>query len=149
MPDYIFNLSYEYENPYISQSSYSMGSSLTDIDSGSSFDNYNFDLTQEIVFGVSFPITPDRRTFGRYLIEYDVNAGFITTQNFAIIRKFHCIEVAAELGIDTEIEDNKKDRDISFFVTAQISGLMGPAGDVQNYLMTSAKEMQTSDKDMF
>ncbi len=140
--DFVFNLRYEYQNRYRSQSAYSMGSSLSDIESGSAFNKYYQTQTQELIFGVGIPLTPDRRTFGKYQVTYDFNSGFISEQTFSIVRRFHCVEVAAEYSIETELDGGEKETEHNFYIIAQLSGLVGPADDAQNALLASAVNKQ-------
>ena len=128
--DFVFTMNYNYQNRHRTRSAYSMGSSLDDIESGGSFTRYYLTQTQEITLGVRAPLTPDRRTFGAYTITYDVNAGYISNQTLALVRQFHCWEVAAEVSFDTDYDSHgNKDRDTSFYVTAYLTGLTGPLQD--------------------
>ena len=140
--DFIFNLTYNYQNRYRTQSVYSMGSTLTDIEAGSAFNKFYLTQTQQLMFGMSVPLTPDRRTFGSYQIFYDFNAGFVTQHRFALIRKFHCWEVAAELNIDTELDDGEKSTETSFYITAYLTGLLTPLQQVQSTMLAESRKRQ-------
>lgn len=124
--DVVLNFAYQYQNPYKVRSTYSMGTTLTDIESGRAFNQFYTDNTQELTFGLRFPITPDRRTFATYKMEYDFVDGFAPTHRFGIVRQFHCFEVAAEYAYETEYDDNKKVHDNNFSITARLLRLNGP-----------------------
>jgi len=143
--DVVFNFQFNYQNAYRTQSVYSMGSSLSDIESGSAFNKLYLANTQQISFGMSIPLTPDRRTFGQYQIFYDVYAGFSPSQRFSIIRKFHCWEVAAEIDISTQNESNddgssSKQTETSFYITAYLTGLITPLQDAQNTMIKESRD---------
>lgn len=138
--DFVFNVRYDYQNRYRTQSVYSMGSSLSDIESGSAFNKLYLSQVQQVVFGMSIPLTPDRRTLGQYQIFYDFNAGFITNQRFAVVRKFHCWEIAAEFNIETENNDSEKETDYSFYVTAYLTGLITPLQNAQTTLLGESRK---------
>ncbi|MGE4564056.1 MAG: hypothetical protein AB7F32_04230 [Victivallaceae bacterium] len=145
--DVVFNVQYNYQNAYRTQSVYSMGSSLSDIESGSAFNKLYLANTQQVSFGMSIPLTPDRRTFGQYQIYYDFYAGFAPSQRFSVIRKFHCWEVAAEIDISTANKsDNgtsKKQVDTSFYVTAYLTGLITPLQEAQNTMIKQSRDFAT------
>jgi hypothetical protein len=146
--DYIFTFKYNYQNPYQTFPAYSMGSTLSDTDSGSAFETFHTSQIQQLVFGFSFPITPDRRTRGAYKIAYDFNAGFAPNQSFSVIRSFHCWELAAEVVIYTSNDaTDGKERDIAFMVTAYLTGLTSPLQQTQSYLMNQARTQLIENKD--
>ncbi len=147
--DYIFNFSYNYQERYRTASTFSMGSTLTDIESGSAFNKYYLTQTQELSFGVSLPLTPDRRTLGSYQMLYDFNDGFISQHKIALIRKFHCWDVAAELMFDTEFDDGKKHTDTSFFVTAYLTGLPTELQQTQSTMLAESRRRQEQNGGLF
>lgn len=126
--DIEFNISYDYRDGYIGRAAYSMGSTLTEIDSGSAFDKYYVtERTQTLNFGISAPLTPDRRTFGAYSISYDFEEGAFTKQTFALSRLFHCVQVSALVELERERgDDNKAELETSFAIYATLVGLEGP-----------------------
>lgn len=139
--DYLFTLRYNYQNRYRSAPAYSMGSSLSELNAGSAFEKFYTSQTQQLSFGVSFPLTPDRRTRGYYSMYYDFNAGFAPNHRFAVTHQLHCWELAAELNIETEHKDRGgKEHDISFYITARLNGLSSPLEQTQNNLLASARE---------
>ncbi len=131
--DLIFNFAYNYQDGYIGRAAYSMGSTLTEIESGSAFDQYYVtSRTQTLNFGVSAPITPDRKTFGAYNIAYDFEEGGFTQQTFALSRIFHCIKVSAIVSIDRDRdEDEAHEFNTSFAVNATLVGLEDPINAVR------------------
>ncbi|MBE6367197.1 MAG: LPS-assembly protein LptD [Lentisphaerae bacterium] len=131
--DITFNISYDYKDGYIGRAAYSMGSTLTEIDSGSAFDQYYVtDRTQTLSFGVSAPLTPDRRTFGAYSIAYDFEEGAFTKHSFALSRLFHCIKVSAMVEIERERNDeNEAEVETSFAIYATLVGLENPVDSVR------------------
>ncbi|MBO5688994.1 MAG: hypothetical protein J6S73_03610, partial [Lentisphaeria bacterium] len=124
--DVILNFSYQYQNPYKARSTYSMGSTLSDLESGKVFNQFYTDNTQELTFGIQLPITPDRRTFLAYNMEYDFVDGFAPAHRIRLVRQFHCFEVAAEYAYETEYDDDSKVHDHNFSVTARLLRLNGP-----------------------
>ena len=138
--DFNFNLSYMYSRPYRTRSAFSMGSTLTQLEAGRFFDRIYTSQTEQIQFGMSFPLTPDRRTFGAYTISYDVNEGYMASQTFQVTRKFHCVEAAFMYQIerDTGADDNESNYDSSFMFSVRLVGLEGPLQSTQNSMLQSA-----------
>ena len=139
--DVVLNFSYQYQNPYKSRSAYSMGSTLSDLESGRVFDKFYTDNTQELTFGIRVPITPDRRTFAAYRLEYDFVDGFAPIHRIGIVRQFHCFEVVAEYAYETENSDNKKVHDQNFSVTARLLRLNGPLNKPAGGMISAGKPM--------
>lgn len=131
--DITFNLTYDYKDAYISRAAYSMGSTLTEIESGSAFDKYYVtERTQTFSFGVSAPLTPDRRTFGAYSIAYDFEEGAFTRQTLELSRLFHCIRLSGMVELTRERDDdNEVEYEASFAVYATLVGLEGPMDSVR------------------
>lgn len=140
--DVVLNFSYQYQNPYKLRSTYSMGSTLSDIESGQVFNQFYTDNTQSLSFGIRAPITPDRRTFAAYTMEYDFVDGFAPTHRFALIRQFHCFEVVAAYSYETEYSDNKKQHDSNFSVTARLLQLNGPLTQPSGGMVTVGNAMK-------
>ena len=124
--DVSLNFSYEYQNPDRSRSAYSMGSTLSELESGRAFDHIYTDIIQQLTLGIQAPITPDRRTFAAYTMSYDFCDGFAPSHKISLIRQFHCWEVAVSYAYTTEYDDEKKTHDYSFQVTARLLRLEGP-----------------------
>ncbi len=140
--DVVLNFSYQYQNPYKVRSSYSMGSTLSDLESGRVFNQFYTDNTQELSFGLRVPITPDRRTFATYKLDYDFVDGFATTHRFGLVRQFHCFEVIAEYAYETENSDNRKVHDHSFGVSARLLQLNGPLSKPSGGMLAAGKSMK-------
>ncbi len=139
--DFVFNLSYEYRNCYGTQAAYSMGSTLSSIQSGTLFDNYYLDPAQTIKFGMRLPLTPDRRTFGAFNIAYDFYEGGITDMTFRLIRQFHCVEVALELQIQRDKDDDSDHfYKTSFYGTAYLRNLAAPIQQAQGDFLSGSRQ---------
>ena len=136
--DFLFKFSYTYNRPYGSRSAYSMGSTLTQFDAGSFFDKYFDDQSQELTFSMRVPLTPDRRTFGSYMIGYDINYGAITEHYFMVQRQFHCFEVSAGLMFERDYDDGRMDSNFVFNI--YLTGLSGPLQQGQNAVLSDANE---------
>jgi hypothetical protein len=89
---------YSYSDVYSSRSAYSMGSTLTDISSGSGFFSGSGARTQTAVLGASFPIPIDNKTFGACRTYYDFEEGCIREISAGISRTFHCWEIQLSAG---------------------------------------------------
>ena len=124
-------MSYVYRDNYASRNAYSMGSSLTDLDSGSAFDRYYNGRTQQLSFGVGIPLTPDRRTRATYQILYDFEAGFIRSQRIGVSHKFHCWEFSLILAQSNNYEDGGKETDYSIYVNATLNGVRNPLSEIK------------------
>lgn len=121
--DVKFTLAYDYKDGYTGRPAYSMGSTLSEIVSSGAFDQYFVtERTQTLSFGVSMPLTPDRRTFGAYSISYDFEDGGFSTQRLMLSRLFHCIRVSAMVEYERSREGRKKEYDMSFAVYATLVG---------------------------
>lgn len=143
---YDFSLRYEYQNNYRTQSVYSMGSSLSVIEGGSAFDKYYIGRTQTLTFGMAIPLTPDRKTKGRYSVSYDFEAGYVTSQRFGIVRTLHCWEVALEYQISNGYDsDGDKSSDHSFMITAYLTGLTGPLQQAQSSFIGNSRRAMSGD----
>lgn len=136
--DVSVSLTYDYKDGYIGRAAYSMGSTLSEIDSGSAFDQfYLLDRTQTITFGLTAPLTPDRRTFGAYSISYDIEDGGFSRQALGISRLFHCVKLSALVEFERERDDGEIKYDTSFAVYATLVGLEGPMNAVNRSAMAN------------
>ena len=140
--DVVLNFTYQYQNPYKVRSTYSMGSTLSDIESGRAFNQFYTDNTQELSFGLRFPITPDRRTFMSYKMEYDFVDGFAPTHRIGLVRQFHCFEVAAEYAYETEYDDKKKVHENNFSITARLLRLNGPLSKPAGGMLSTSQALK-------
>ncbi len=94
---------YLYQNDYTQRSVYSMGSSLTDITSGSSFTR-SYGQQQSIFGGLEFPIW-DERTRGKVSMYYDLEQNMINEARFGVKRIFHCWEAGVEWRVKQRNDD--------------------------------------------
>ena len=138
--DVMFTVSYIYNRPYTMRSAYSMGSTLSQIESGGYFDRYYEEHNETLSFGVTAPITPDRRTFGVFSCSYDFQEGSFDVINFTLLRRFHCVEVSAMLGF----ERDEGKWDTSFSMQARLLALEMPMGRSQNNLLSVATSRGTA-----
>ena len=119
-----------------------MGSTLTQLEAGSFFDKNFDDYSETLNFGMRFPLTPDRRTFGAYRISYDLQEGAIDNHALMISRDFHCWQLV--VGLEFERDDDDKKFDTSFTCMAYLTGLTTPQQTGQNSILNAAdREMRT------
>ncbi len=90
-------LSYSYQDAYRQRSIYSMGSSLAEINSGTSFSR-TFNRNQTVTAGIEFPIPIDDKTNAELEATYDFEAGYIRENRARLIRNLHCWEAAIEVA---------------------------------------------------
>ena len=136
-PDWKFTVGYNYVRPYDMRSAYSMGSTLTQINSASYFLQYNNRTDEDFYLRASLPLTPDHRTFGSFLFTYDVQEGSIDKVGMAVLRKFHCWELILTLGFDRNynITKHKWKWDFEYSVSANFTGLTDSMNNVQNTVL--------------
>ena len=137
--DFKFSFSYQYNRPYISRSAYSMGTTLMQLDAGSYFNCYRTSRSETFSFGVSMPLTPDRRTFGAFRMSYDVLDGGISNISFMVLRRFHCFEVIGTLAFESD-DDASSGWDTNFSIQARLLGLEMPVGNSSNRMLSRANE---------
>ena len=134
--DVSMSLSYTYNRPYSSRSAYSMGSTLTQIQSGGYFDRYYDSRDESFSFSISAPLTPDRRTFAAAQVSYDVQDGGISNMSFILIRRFHCVELIATLAFE---EADKKEHssgwETEFSMQARLLALEAPLATNANEIL--------------
>lgn len=94
---------YYYQNEYTERSTYSMGSSLTDITSGSAFERH-YSKNQSIYGGIEFPII-DEKTRGEGKINYNLEASMLDEGSVGIVRTFHCWELGFEYRLRQRNDD--------------------------------------------
>ena len=132
--DVTFMVSYVYNRPYTTRSAYSMGSTLSQIESGGYFDRYYDEHNETLTFGVAMPLTPDRRTMGTLTCSYDFQDGGFDDIQFSIMRRFHCVELIAMLGF----EKDEGHWDTSFSMQARLLALEVPLAPRTNDLLSTA-----------
>ena len=134
--DVSMSLSYNYNRPYSSRSAYSMGSTLTQIQSGGYFDRYYDDRDETFSFSISAPLTPDRRTFAAAQVSYDVQEGGISDMTFILTRRFHCVELIATLAFEeADKRDHKSGWETEFSMQARLLALEAPLATNANEIL--------------
>ena len=122
---------YAYQGYYSVQSAYSMGSTLTQLDNGSAFDQTYNTKIQTLVFGFDHPFTMDRTLKGAYEIFYDFEAGYVRDIRAKISKTIHCWELALELSRSTNKDSNgNKEYKDSIMVTMNLTGMDTPLKQV-------------------
>lgn len=102
--DFIYNITkewklvarYNYQDNYEQRGAYSMGSSLTDITSGTDFSR-RFSKNHEVTFGLEFPI--NKKTRGEISTTYSITNSAFEEARVKLIRNLHCWEVALEYAL--------------------------------------------------
>lgn len=123
MKDFKVYASYIYQDAYKQRSTYSMGSTLSEIDSTSGFLRNYTGRNQTTTFGTEFPIPVDEKTFGGFDILYDFEAGYIREIKAKVKRKLHCWEAAVEAAqtVDRDYYLAKQTKNsimLAFYLTA-------------------------------
>lgn len=137
------SIGYLYQDAYATRSAYSMGSTLSEVSGGSYFDQVYTDRMQTVRFGFAVPLSLDHSFRGAYDIFYDFELGAIREQRIKLIKTLHCWEVALEAGVDRDYNsDGDKEYNYSFMATAYLTGLMGPAQQVQSALQQGFNDMR-------
>ena len=143
-PNWQFTVGYNYARPYEMRSSYSMGSTLTQINTASYFEQYSDETDEDFYLRINMPLTPDNRTFGSFLFTYDVPAGSIDEVSFAVLRKFHCWQLIATVGLDREYEDGEWEWDVEYSITANLTGLNDAMNNVQSTVLQQMDSIVTN-----
>ena len=141
-PDWKFTFGYNYLRPYNTRGSYSMGSTLTQINATSYFQRKYDETNETFSFGVDFPITPDRRTLGFFRFGYEVEEGSIDTVKLTVLRKFHCWQLIVSAGLERDHDD--KDWDINYSIQANLTGLNPAMNNVQNRVLRGLEDSAMS-----
>lgn len=139
--DFFFTLSYIYRDNYHTRSTYSMGTTLDEFESGSAFDKYYSLRTQVLSFGVSVPLTPDRRTRASYQFCYDFEAGFIQSQRVGLTHQFHCWEFALLFSHSNLYDGYDKKQDFSVRFHATLNGVHNPLQQIKGEMSESYKTL--------
>ncbi len=114
---------YTYQDDYDQRSVYSMGSSLVDITSGSSFARH-YDKSQTIDFGLEFPIFS--KTRGEFEINYDIEDNRFQEIRARIVRQLHCWEAGIEYRVRERNDDEgDKEWEQSVMLTLSLTALPG------------------------
>ena len=136
--DIVFSFSYDYIRPYNGRNPYSMGSTLTLIESSRWFSKSWYKHSETFSFGVQMPITPDRRTFAAFNMGYDFLEGHVSSYRLILRRLFHCLELSAELAFEHNTDRDDPNWDTSFSVGVKFTGLESPVLQTANPVLTSA-----------
>ena len=136
-----FTFGYNYVRPYTYRSAYSMGSTLSKVDAGSYFDQYNNDTDEVFYIRINMPLTPDHRTLGAFNFTYDIPAGSIDKVGFAIVRQFHCWQLTATVALDREYEDGSWKWEPEYSISANLTGLNEALDNTQNRVL---RELDTN-----
>ena len=91
---------------------------------------------------MDFPITPDRRTLGKFQMSYDVEEGNIDQADLFIMRKFHCWYLIVSIGAERDFDEKKWD--INYSVQANITALNSLLGNTQNTVLRSGEDSNFS-----
>lgn len=130
--DVILSLAYNYQDARYGRAAYSMGSTLTELDSGTLFDMYYVpERTQTFTFSATAPLTPDRRTYGSYRLTYDLEEGGFTKQTFMISHLLHCVRIGAMVEFERERDGDEVEYDTSFGFQLTLTNLEQPLNRVQ------------------
>lgn len=130
--DVTLALSYHYKDACYGRAAYSMGSTLTELDSGTLFDQYYVpDRTQTITFSTVAPLTPDRRTYGSYRLTYDLEEGGFTKQTFMISRLFHCVRLGAIVEFERDRDGGEVEYDVNFGFQLTLANMEQPLDRVR------------------
>lgn len=140
--DWKISFGYNYLRPYSSRGAYSMGSTLTQINATSYFQRRYDDYSETFNFGLDFPITPDRRTLGFFRFYYEVQEGSIDSVKLTVLRKFHCWQLIASVGVERDYDN--KDWDFNYSIQANLTGLNAPMNNVQNKVLRGLEDAAVS-----
>ena len=141
--DVTLYLRYTYQRPYSARSSYSIGSTLTQIDGGGYFNKYFGSHTEILSFGAALPLTPDRRTRGTFDCSYDVMEGGFSNISFSLVRTFHCWELIGTLGFEAD-DDASSGWDTQFSIQARLIGLEAPLQNRANSVLSEMDSFSTN-----
>ena len=142
--DLTLETGYNYNRPYASRSAYSIGSTLTQFNGGSFFDNIFYDKRDEIYVGAKFPITNDRRTHLGAKASFDVNEGHWNIFEFILSKRFHCFELKAGLAFEYDDDEGAKNWDVAYSVQARLTGLEAPMRKKNNQALTMGNPFTNS-----
>ena len=144
--DVIINLSYTYNRPYVARSTFSMGSTLYQMDAGGFFDKFFEDYDEIVSAGITLPLTPDKRTRAAIRFAYDLADGSFSDMSFMLTRSFHCWEIMGVLSFSRDADDDDHGWETSFSVQARLLGLEVPLQGQQNdFAKRAANQSYNSD----
>ena len=98
--DWIFSARYFYSDAYAQRTTYSMGSTLSQINATTQFKSY-VTRDQYVAASLSFP-TFDKRLKGMIFAAYDIDADLIDNLGVSFRRDFHCWYLGVTAGISSD-----------------------------------------------
>lgn len=141
-PDWKFSFTYNYLRPYTTRNSYSMGSTLSQINATNYFLREYDERNETFTFGVDFPITPDRRTLGFFRFSYEVEKGSIDVVKLTVLRNFHCWQLIGSVSMERDYD--AKDWDFNYSIQANLTGLNPKLDAVQNRVLRGLENAAVS-----
>ncbi len=117
---------FSYQDAYKPMSTYSMGSTMTQINSTSDFQQY-YTRSQEINGGFDFPLVPDHTIKGGIFADYDIDGALMKKAGFKLTKTYHCWEVLLGAGI-SQVRDSEGSRAQSHFVNFSVGLTAMPSG---------------------
>ena len=133
-----FFFSYDYIRPYNGRNVYSMGSTLTMLETTSWFPKSWNEHNETFTLGVSVPLTPDYRTFASFSMAYDFVDGHVSNYKFTLRRLMHCVELSGILSFEYDSDEDKKRWETSFAISARLTGLDSPIMKSKNSVLRGA-----------
>ena len=138
--DIVFTFAYDYIRPYNGRNPYSMGSTLTLLESTRWFNKSRYEHEETLSLGIQLPITPDRRTFAGAAMGYDFIDGHVSSYRLMLKRIFHCVEVSAALAFEYDSDDDDHGWETSFSVGLRFTGLDAPVLQKSNSVLSAASK---------
>lgn len=125
--DWDISASYIYSDYYRQRSTYSMASTLANMNASTNFASY-CDRSQLATITLGFPTYIDPRLKGRFSISYDVDEDLIDDASITLTREFHCWYLQVGGGISFERNgDGKKEWDAYIGVALGLTAMPGAA----------------------
>ena len=137
--DFVFTFAYDYIRPYEGYNPYSMGSTLTFLESTRWFNKSRYEHEETLSVGFQLPITPDRRTFAGAAMGYDFLDGHVSSYRLMLKRIFHCVEVSAAVAFEYDSDDDDG-WETSFSMGARFTGLDTPVLQKSNSVLSAASK---------
>ncbi|MBR2873103.1 MAG: hypothetical protein IKB99_06370 [Lentisphaeria bacterium] len=135
----VFSFSYSYDRPYKGRNPYSMGSTLTALDSTRWFKRDWNSYEESCTLGVQVPLTFDDRTFAGFFMAYDFRDGNVDYYRLVLRRIFHCFELTLTAGLEYDDDGNSdKEWETEFSVAFRFTGLDTPIMQHSNGVLASA-----------
>lgn len=104
--DWIFSASYYYSDSYAQRTTYSMGSTLAQINATTHFKSY-FEREQYVTAALDFPTIIDKRLKGKIYASYDIDEDIVDDVGILLRRDFHCWYVTLGAGCYSERVERK------------------------------------------